>query len=164
MRLKDLAYSRVSYGYRRLHILLRREGWIVNHKRIYRLYAEEGLTLKRRKPKQHKAYAARHIRVEPTGADDIWSIDFMSDQLADGSRFRVFTVIDIYTRECLALIANRRFTGADVVKVLSALKDDRELPDHIFCDNVLNHESRYISQQQLSFPPKGGEKISLLFA
>ncbi|TFB09410.1 hypothetical protein E3V36_06840 [Candidatus Marinimicrobia bacterium MT.SAG.2] len=111
MRLKDLAYSRVSYGYRRLHILLRREGWMVNHKRIYRLYVEEGLTLKRRKPKRHKAYAARHIRVEPTGADDIWSIDFMSDQLADGSVRRQLKVDNAYIesfngrvrQECLSL-------------------------------------------------------------
>ena len=146
MRLKDLAYSRVSYGYRRLLILLRREGWMVNHKRIYRLYVEEGLTLKRRKPKRHKAYAARHIRVEPTGLNDIWSMDFMSDQLADGSRFRVFTVIDIYTRECLALVASRKFRGSDVVKVLSALKNDRELPDHIFCDNGTEFTSKIMDQ------------------
>ena len=66
----------------------------------------------------------------------------MSDQLADGSRFRVLTVIDIYTRECLVLVASRKFRGSDVVKVLSALKDDRELPAHIFCDNGTEFTSR----------------------
>ena len=89
MRLKELAYTRVSYWYRRLHILLLKEGWQIYHKRVYRLYREEGLRLRRRKPKRYRSLVARHVREQAGAVDDIWTMDFMSDQLSDGRRIRV---------------------------------------------------------------------------
>jgi len=90
MRLRDLAAARVRYGYRRLHILLQREGWQVNHKRVYRLYRLEGLSLRLK----HRKKRPSHLRVVPPNArapDERWSLDFISDSLADGRRFRAFT-------------------------------------------------------------------------
>ena len=146
MRLKELAYTRVSYGYRRLHILLLREGWQINHKRVYRIYKEEGLTLKRRKPKRYRSLVARHVREQAGGVDDIWTMDFMSDQLADGRRFRVLTVVDVYSRECLALVAGQRMTGADVVEALTELAVDRNAPKYIHCDNGSEFTSRIMDK------------------
>ena len=146
IRLRDLAYSRVSYGYQRLHILLQREGWHVNHKWVYRLYTEEGLTLKRRKPKRYKSSVAKHVRIEPQGINDVWTMDFMSDAMADGRRFRVLTVLDIYTRECLALVAGQSLRGADVVNTLSQLIKERETPEYIHCDNGSEFTSKIVDQ------------------
>lgn len=146
VRLKDLAYSRVSYGYRRLHILLQREGWQVNHKRIYRLYTEQGLTLKRRKPKRSKSAVPRNVRIKPKGINNVWTMDFMSDQLADGRRFRVLTVLDVYTRECLALVAGQSIRGTDVAAVLSRIVEERETPEYIHCDNGCEFTSRAMDQ------------------
>lgn len=78
IRLRDLAYSRASYGYRRLHILLRREGWAVNHKRVYRLYKQEGLMMRPKKPRRHVTACRRIERMEARGPNDGWSMDFMS--------------------------------------------------------------------------------------
>ena len=89
IRLKDLAQARVSYGYRRLHVLLQREGWQVNHKRVYRLYLREGLMLRPKKPKQHVSGQKRMERPVATGADESWSMDFVSDELFDGRRIRL---------------------------------------------------------------------------
>lgn len=146
IRLRDLAYSRVSYGYRRLHILLQREGWAVNHKRVYRLYTEEGLTIKRRKPKRYKSAVPRKIRVEPTGMNDVWTMDFMSDAFADGHRYRIFTALDIYTRECLALEARQRFSSAEAVNILTRLVEERNRPEYIHCDNGSEFTSKIMDQ------------------
>jgi len=100
LRLRDLAASRVRYGYRRLTVLLRREGWHVNTKRIYRLYREEGLQVRIKQ----RGKRASHARVPLPAAErpnQRWSMDFVSDQLAEGRWFRILTVIDQYTRECL---------------------------------------------------------------
>jgi putative transposase len=97
MRLKTLALARPRYGYQRLHILLRREGWMVNHKRVLRLYCGEGLTP--RIPRRKRKYAS-WVRVplpEPTQPKELTSLDFMSDALADGRRFRILTVLDLST-------------------------------------------------------------------
>ena len=102
-RLKELAAVRTSYGYRRLHVLLRREGWSINHKRVYRLYLEEGLGLKRKRPKRRRAAVTRR-QVQPASRPtERWAMDFMHDTLADGRKIRVLTLIDVFTRECLAL-------------------------------------------------------------
>ncbi len=146
VRLKDLAYSRVSYGYRRLHILLRREGWQVNHKRVYRLYTEEGLTIKRRKPKRHKSAVPRNVRIKPKSINNVWTMDFMSDQLADGRRFRIMTLLDVYTRECLSLMAGRSIRGRDVAAILNRVVERRETPEYIHCDNGSEFTSKIMDQ------------------
>ena len=90
MRLKDLAASRVRYGYRRLHVLLLREGYQLNHKRTYRLYREEGLSIRSKTPKRKRAWRYRSGRPEIAGANQCWAMDFMSDALFDGRTFRLF--------------------------------------------------------------------------
>lgn len=105
MRLKELALARPRYGYRRLHILLRREGWMVNPKRVLRLYREEGLTL--RIPRRKRKYAS-WVRVPlpaPTRRNEHWVLDFVTDALVNSRRFRVLTGLDVFARECLALEA-----------------------------------------------------------
>lgn len=124
VRLHDLAGARFRYGYRRLHVLLRREGWGINHKRTYRLYSEEGLAMRTRRPRRH---ASSQVRV--------WAMDFMSDALSDGRRFRVLTVVDTFTREGLAARADLRFTGDCVVRVLKGLVTGRGASASIRVDN-----------------------------
>jgi len=135
-RLRELASVRVSYGHPRLHILLRREGWAVNHKRTARLYREEGLQLGRRRgPKRRKAVmSTRPVRAPVVRPNARWAMDFVHDQTASGQPFRVLTVIDVFTRECLALRAQARFRGEDVAAVLTELVVERERPAVIQCD------------------------------
>ncbi len=135
VRLRDLAAARVRYGYRRLHVLLRREGWKVNHKRVYRLYTEEGLTVRRKKPRRHVSSRPRGARPAAEAADQVWAMDFMSDALSDGRKIRLLTVLDLYTRECLAIRVDLRFTGDRVVRVLEGLAADRRAPAAIRTDN-----------------------------
>lgn len=135
LRLRDLAASRVRYGYRRLHVLLRREGWAVNHKRVYRLYRLEQLTLRRKRPRRRVSCRHRADRPAVEAADQVWSMDFMSDALADGRKFRVLTVLDVYTRECLAIRVELRFTSEQVVKVLEGAAYVRAVPRALRVDN-----------------------------
>jgi putative transposase len=134
MRLRELAGSRVRYGYRRLTVLLRREGWTVNAKRVYRLYREEGLQVRTAK----RVKRAAHTRVplaEAVQANQRWSMDFVSDRLADGRWFRILTVVDQYTRECLCAYADRSQTGEKVVEQMKRLGKLRGLPESITTDN-----------------------------
>jgi transposase InsO family protein len=94
-----------------LHVLLRREGWEVNHKRVYRLYAEEGLAVRRKAPRRHASSQVRAARPVAEAANRVWAMDFVSDALSDGRRFRVLTVVDTFTREALAARADARITG-----------------------------------------------------
>jgi len=135
VRLRDLAAARVRYGYRRLHVLLRREGWAVNHKRVYRLYREEGLSMRRKIPRRRAASQARTPRAAVGSADQVWAMDFVTDVLADGRRYRVLTVLDLFTRECLALRAGFKLGGGDVVAALDELKTCRGVPGSLRVDN-----------------------------
>jgi putative transposase len=132
--LRDLAGSRVRFGYRRLTVLLRREGWMVNAKRVYRLYREEGLQVRTAK----RAKRASHTRVplpQPVRANQRWSMDFVSDRFSDGRWFRILTVVDQYTRECLCCYAERSQTGEKVVEQLRRLVKLRGVPESITTDN-----------------------------
>jgi putative transposase len=135
VRLRDLAAARVRYGYRRLLVLLRREGWAVNHKRVYRLYREEGLTMRRRTPRRHAACQTRVERPPAEVANQVWAMDFVTDQLSDGRRVRVLTVLDVFTREALAIRIDFRFTGDQVVQVLEDLAAARGAPRSVRVDN-----------------------------
>jgi putative transposase len=117
-RIREIAESRVSYGYRQVHTLLRREGWRVNHKLVYRLYREEGLVLRRKRPKRRRSAATREGFEATTRANERWAMDFVHDTLSDGRTLRILTVVDVHTRECVALRAGRAFRGADVVASL----------------------------------------------
>ena len=133
-RLTALAAERRRFGYRRLWVLLRREGFAVNHKRVYRLYREEGLSVRRRKRKR-MAGVARVPRFAAERANQRWSMDFVSDALGNGRRIRVLTVIDDFTRECLATEVDTSLPGLRVARVLDRLALERGLPESITVDN-----------------------------
>jgi len=116
MRIREIAQTRVRYGYRKIRVLLNREGWKVGKYLVERLYREEGLTLHQRWKPRRRVAEHRRERFHPTGPDQVWSMDFVADQLADGRRFRSLTVVDIYTRECLAIESEQRLKGEDVVR------------------------------------------------
>jgi putative transposase len=146
IRIRDIAASRIHYGYRRIQVQLKREGYSVNHKLIYRLYTEESLMLKRRKPSRHVSSKRRMNRPEASGVNDIWAMDFMSDQLFDGRRIRIFTLVDTYSRECLALHAGQSIQSINVVNVLEDLKAQGRLPGTICVDNGSEFRSKLLDQ------------------
>ena len=133
-RLRELASVRVRFGYRRLTILLRREGWRVNAKRIYRLYTQEGLAVRTKVRK--KIARRRPVIVEiATGANQRWSMDFVAARLEDGRLFRILTVLDQYTRECVAMLAKAHLSGQDVASALDGAVAERGRPTSITVDN-----------------------------
>ena len=134
IRIRDIAAVRVRYGYRRIHILLRREGWSVNHKRVYRIYCEEGLNLRNRK-KAKRISLARVKAPAATKVNECWAMDFVSDALFNGKRFRALTLMDVFTRECLAVYADQGIRGEQVAQVLDNIKSWRPLPLRIQVDN-----------------------------
>ena len=146
MRLKDLAQARVSYGYRRLHTLLQREGWLVNHKRAYRLYSQEGLMLRTKRPRRHVSCQRRVDRPAPAGVDESWSMDFMSDELFDGRRIRLLTLVDNFTRESLAIKVAASIGGQGVVEVLHRLMQQHRLPRAIRVDHGPEFTSKRLDQ------------------
>jgi len=134
-RMRELAQTRVRFGYRRLLVVMQREGWDVGKKRFYRLYSEEGLSQRRKRPWRHATAAHREQRRPAMARNDIWTMDFVTDQLADGRRFRALPVLDLFTRECLAIDAGHGLSGRDVVATLERLRFDRGVPQRIYCDN-----------------------------
>jgi transposase InsO family protein len=97
-RIKEIAETQVRYGYRRIHVLLRREGWLVNAKRVRRLYREMGLQLRNKSPKRRVKAQLREDRSPATAANQVWAMDFVHDQLFDGRKIRILTVVDTFTR------------------------------------------------------------------
>ena len=161
VRLRDLAASRVRYGYRRLQVLLRREGWAVNHKRVYRLYCQENLTVRTKRPRRHVTAKPRRDRPAAVRANECWSMDFMSDQLYDGRPIRVLTIVDNFTRESLATEVGASFTGHAVAGVLSDVAAARGRPRTIRVDNGPEFTSRaldqwaYLNRVELDFSRPG---------
>jgi putative transposase len=133
-RLRELAAQRRRFGYRRLQILLRREGTRMNHKKFRRLYREERLQVRRRGGRK-RALGTRAPMTLPHGPNQRWSLDFLSDQLTDSRRFRILAVVDDFTRECLALIADTSLSGARVGRELDAIIAKRGKPLSIVSDN-----------------------------
>ena len=140
-RLKALAQERRRFGYRRLHVMLRREGHAVNRKRVQRIYREEKLTVRRRGGRKRAIGTRRPLEI-PLVANQRWSLDFVSDQMTDGRRFRILTVIDNCTRECLGLVADTSLSGRRVARELDAIILRRGRPETIVSDNVLGHEGK----------------------
>lgn len=132
--MRELAMDRPRYGYRRVHVLLRREGWHVNHKKLHRLYREEGLAL-RSKRRKKRAAQIRIVTQAPSQINELWSMDFVSDTLADGRRFRIHTLIDGYSRECLALDVGQSIGSAAVTRTLDRVIARRGKPAVIRVDN-----------------------------
>jgi putative transposase len=134
-RIREITQTRVHYGYRRVHVLLRREGFRDNHKRVYRLYREQGLSLRCKRPKRNKAVQPRQPRKPATQENQIWSMDFVADNLFDGRKLRMLTVVDCYSRQSLAIHVGQRLTGEDVVQVLNHVVAQRGKPQTIKTDN-----------------------------
>ena len=133
-RLRALARERPRFGYRRLHLMLGREGLNVNHKRVYRIYRAEGLAV-RKKERRKLNVKERQQKPQVSAPNQRWSLDFMTDQLASGQRFRVLNVVDDFTRECLVMQAGTSITGHDVVTALEAVVRFRGAPQAITTDN-----------------------------
>jgi len=144
-RLRRLAGERRRFGYRRLTVMLRREGWPVNHKRVYRIYCAEGLAVRPRKRKRLKA-AARTPLAMPVRADEVWTMDFTQDALASGRKFRTLNLMDGYTREALRMEADTSLPGVRVVRVLAQLRETRGVPERIQVDNGPEFISRVLDQ------------------
>jgi putative transposase len=145
IRLAELAARCPRFGYRRLHVLLRREGIRVNHKRIERLYRVEGLAVRRRTRKS----ATRVLRgcpPAPQGANEQWALDFLHDTVASGRTIRLLSVLDVFTREALALEVDTSLPGSRVVRVLDRLADARPLPDQLVLDNGPELISRVLEE------------------
>lgn len=151
----------MRYGYPRIHVLLRREGFAVNRKRVYRLYALQGLNLRAKMPHRRRAAVARQLRHIPTRPNEVWAMDFMHDRLADHSKIRLLTIVDLFSRECVALVVDRGFRSADVVEVLARASKQRGTPSSIRCDNGTEFVAEALDQWafwnnvQLDFPRPG---------
>ena len=144
-RLRTLAQVRRRFGYRRLHVLLRREGFIVNHKRLFRLYREERLIVRRRSGRK-RALGTRAPMLIPQAPNERWSLDFAADQFIDGRRLRILIMIDDCSRECLALIADTSISGIRVARELDRVLVEHGKPKMIVSDNGTELTSNAILQ------------------
>jgi putative transposase len=140
-KLVELAREKPRFGYRRLHVLLRRSGERVNHKRLHRIYCEAGLRI-RRKKRKHCVREGKPLLVR-TSANQEWALDFVHDAVACGRAIRVLSVVDAYTRECLALEVDTSFASRRVTRVLEGIVAQRGVPQAIRCDNGPELTSRH---------------------
>ena len=160
-RMREIARSRVRYGYRRIHVLLKREGWRLGKHQMYRLYGEEQLQLRSKLPRRRKMVVQRRQRVVPARVNDVWGLDFVADQLADGTRFRALTIVDVFSREALAIEVGKRLGAEHVVASLNRLVAQRQAPRYLFVDNGSEFSGRlldlwaYHHQAQLDFSRPG---------
>lgn len=143
-RMRELAQARIRYGYRWLHILLKREGWELGKNQAYRLYAQESLQLRSKLPLRRKMAVVRNERVTPRAENEAWSMDFVTDKLSDGKKFRALTVIDVFTRESLAIEAGQRLRAENVVATLNRLLSVRKAPRYLFVDNGSEFSGRLL--------------------
>jgi putative transposase len=134
-RIKEIAEARVRYGMSRIHTLMRREGWLINHKKTHRIYVEEGLNLRRKRPRRRVAAAHRVEKPQASSLNEAWSMDFVSDELFNGHRIRSLNVVDNFSRESLAITVDHRLNGHDVVATMNYLKMSNGLPKRIQVDN-----------------------------
>jgi putative transposase len=141
-KIKEIAETRVRYGYRRIYVLLRREGWTGNAKKIYRLYKEMGLGLRNKSPKRRIKAKLRTDRAVAVRSNDVWAMDFVHDQLATGAKLRVLTIVDTFSRFAPALEARFRFRGSDVVETLERIGRTYGLPRTIRVDQGTEFVSR----------------------
>ena len=144
MRMREIAAARVRYGCRKILVLLQREGWPVGQSLVRRLYREEGLTLRRTVPRKRRVAVERRERIKPSGLNPVWSLDFVSDPLADGRRFGALTGVDVYTRDSLAIEPGQSWRGKDVVRVLQSIQQERGGPQGLLCDNGSEFSSQLL--------------------
>lgn len=154
MRLRELAAARVRYGYLRLDVLLRREGWLVNHKRVYRFYKLKGLSLRLKPPK--KRLSGQRVEGLPaTSPNECWIMDFVADRLVSRYSFRALTIVDNFTRECPAIEVDSSLTSARMAAVLEDLKRTRGVPTRRKVDN----RSEFISRALDAWAHMNGVKV-----
>ncbi|KGB08225.1 integrase core domain protein [Klebsiella aerogenes] len=135
LRIREITETRVHYGYRRVHVMLRREDLRDNHKRIYRLYSEQGLSLRLKRPRRNKSAQRRQSQPQGLYPNHVWGMDFVSDALFDGLRLRLLTVIDLYTRECLGICVGQNLHSTEVAEMLNTIALRRPLPQLLKTDN-----------------------------
>lgn len=133
-KIKKIAFERRRFGYRRIHLLLKREGKIVNHKRIWRLYKATGLKVAKRGGRK-RAIGIRLVNKPSVHVNQRWSLDFVSDALSDGRRIRLLNIVDDFTRECLKIVVDTSINGKRVARELSELVLERGKPEEILSDN-----------------------------
>jgi putative transposase len=133
----EMATKYGRYGYRRITALLKQENWKVNHKRVERIWRKEGLKVPQRQPKRGRLWLndGSCVRLRPEHKDHVWSYDFMVDRTTDGRSFRILTILDEYTRECLAILVDRHISSQDVIDKLFDLFIFRAIPGYIRSDN-----------------------------
>ena len=143
-RMHEIVATRIRYGYRRVHVMLKREGWRVGKNVVYRLYREEGLVLRAKQPRRRKMIVHRQARPKPQRPNEAWSLDFVHDQLSDGQKIRMLTVVDVFSREALAIEVGRRLRGEHVVEVLNRIVRRRGAPKYLFADNGAEFTGRLV--------------------
>ena len=144
-RIIDLAYARRRFGYRRIHDMLRREGVRANHKKVYRLYRQAALSVRKRRRRKGVMIDRQALDV-PTGPNEIWSIDFVMDALANGRRIKCLTIVDDFTRECLDIAVDYGISGGYVARILEAVGQFRGLPGAIRTDQGPEFTSRALDR------------------
>jgi putative transposase len=143
-RMREIAAVRVRYGYRKNRVMLQREGFELSKKVVYRLYREEGLSLRYRSSRRRRMQVTRPMRSGSITPKAAWSLDFVADQLSRGGRFRALTVVDVFTREALAIEGGQQLRAADVVGVLERLRQIRGCPESLRCDNGSEFTSQLV--------------------
>jgi putative transposase len=145
-RIVQLASTYGRYGYRRITALLQREGWRVNHKRVERIWRQEGLKVPRKQPRRGRLWLndGSCLRLRPSRPNHVWSYDFVADRTSDGRPLKMLTVVDEYTRECLAIDVERRADSMSVLERLAALFLERGAPDHLRSDNGSEFTARVV--------------------
>ncbi|WP_407695313.1 IS3 family transposase [Sphingobium cloacae] len=143
-RMHEIVATRIRYGYRRVHVMLKREGWQIGRNVVYRLYREEGLVLRTKQPRRRKMVVHREARCKPQRPNEAWSLDFVHDQLSSGQKFRMLTVVDVFSREALAIEVGQRLRGENVAEVLNRLVRQRRAPKYLFADNGAEFTGRLV--------------------
>lgn len=157
-RMRILAVQRPRFGAPRLTVLLRQEFGAVNHKRVERIYREESLQLPRKRGKKRGVSNRANILIVPGEPNERWSMDFMSDSLCDGRRFRILTIVDDFTRECVAIEVDSGITGERVIRTLEWLKETRGLPGMLVTDNG----PEFTSRAMLTWSKPAGVKLHFI--
>lgn len=142
--MREISQTRFCYGYRRIQVLLKREGWQLGKHLTYRLYSEEQLQLRSKLPKRRKMFVARRAKIQLTRPNQAWSMYFVADQLADERKFRTLTIVDVFTKESLAIEVGQRLRGEQVVDVLSRLAAQRGAPAYLLADNGSEFSGRLL--------------------
>lgn len=146
MRIREIAQNRPRFGYLRIHVMLRREGWLINRKRVHRLYRLDGLQVRMRVRRRKRMALHRGPVPSPTAVNQHWSMDFVHDQLADGRSFRILTVIDQWSRESVSVEPGFSLSGASVANILDAVAHGRSLPKAITVDHGTEFTSRALDE------------------